>query len=100
LPCVIVQLSKEKPALDDAIRNGKEVIDYKVESALLKAALGGTTTDTKETKETKVNESERQRWEPGKNGFGNSNQRTHAEYFGLPDVAFQSAKGQVETELG
>jgi cytidylate kinase len=37
------------PELDKAIQNGKEVVDYKVESALLKAALGGY-----ETKEVKV----------------------------------------------
>jgi transposase-like protein len=35
------------PEIDAAVRNGKEVIDSKVESALLKAALGGMTTETK-----------------------------------------------------
>ena len=37
------------PELDRAILDGKEVIDYKVESALLKAALGSKTTETKVT---------------------------------------------------
>jgi len=39
----------QSPELDEAIRNGKEVIDYKVESALLKAALGSVMTETKLT---------------------------------------------------
>ncbi|MDR0326695.1 MAG: helix-turn-helix domain containing protein [Planctomycetaceae bacterium] len=30
----------KKPALDNAIRSSKEIVDYKVESALLRAALG------------------------------------------------------------
>jgi hypothetical protein len=34
-------------ALKQALQNGKEVIDNKVESALLKAALGGKTEDVK-----------------------------------------------------
>ena len=33
----------KNPELDKAIRIGKEVVDYKVESALLKAALGSKT---------------------------------------------------------
>jgi len=33
----------EAPAIDEAVRDGKEVVDHKVESALLKAALGGKT---------------------------------------------------------
>ena len=33
--------------LDKAVQNGKEVVDYKVESALLKSALGVMTTEVK-----------------------------------------------------
>lgn len=39
---------------DRALKNGKEVIDYKVENALLKAALGHTTTEIKVTIGKKV----------------------------------------------
>lgn len=35
------------PEIEEAIREGKEVVDYKVENALLKVALGYTTTDVK-----------------------------------------------------
>jgi molybdopterin converting factor small subunit len=37
------------PELDRAILDGKEVVDYRVESALLKAALGYKTTEVKIT---------------------------------------------------
>ena len=37
----------ESPELDEAVQYGKEVVDYKVESALLKAALGYKTTELK-----------------------------------------------------
>jgi len=37
----------QSPALDKAIRTAKEIIDYKVESALLKAALGYTINEVK-----------------------------------------------------
>ena len=37
----------KNPELDKAVQNGKEVVDYKVEAALLKAALGGETTELK-----------------------------------------------------
>jgi len=37
----------QSPELDEAVRNGKEIVDYKVESALLKAALGYTTKEVK-----------------------------------------------------
>jgi cytidylate kinase len=40
---------KKSPELDEAIQEGKEIVDRKVESALMKAALGGTTTETKIT---------------------------------------------------
>ena len=35
------------PEIEEAIREGKEVVDYRVENALLKVALGYTTTDVK-----------------------------------------------------
>lgn len=35
------------PEIEEAIREGKEIVDYKVENALLKVALGYTTTDVK-----------------------------------------------------
>ena len=37
----------QHPEMDKAVQNGKEVVDYKVESALLKFALGGMTTEVK-----------------------------------------------------
>ena len=40
---------KQSPELDRAVQYGKEVIDYRVESALLKAALGSKVTETKVT---------------------------------------------------
>ena len=38
---------KKHPEIDKAIRIGKEVIDYRVESALLRSALGATTNEVK-----------------------------------------------------
>lgn len=35
------------PEIDEAISEGKEIVDYRVENALLKVALGYTTTDVK-----------------------------------------------------
>lgn len=35
------------PEIDEAISKGREVVDYQVENALLKSALGYTTTETK-----------------------------------------------------
>ena len=35
------------PEIEEAIREGKEIVDYRVENALLKVALGYTTTDVK-----------------------------------------------------
>ena len=35
------------PQIDEAIQKGREVVDYEVENALLKSALGYTTTETK-----------------------------------------------------
>ena len=40
---------EKSPELDTAIREAKEIVDYKVESALLKAALGYKTTEVKVT---------------------------------------------------
>lgn len=37
----------ESPELDEAVQYGKEIVDYKVESALLKAALGYKIKDVK-----------------------------------------------------
>jgi len=39
----------KSPEIDQAIRNAKEIVDYKVESALLKAALGCKTEELKVT---------------------------------------------------
>lgn len=35
------------PQIDEAIKDGKEIVDYRVENALLRVALGYTTTDVK-----------------------------------------------------
>lgn len=35
------------PEIEEAVRNGKEIVDYRVENALLKVALGYTATETK-----------------------------------------------------
>jgi len=39
----------KSPEIDQAIQDGKEIVDYKVESALLKAALGYKTEEVKIT---------------------------------------------------
>ena len=38
---------KAYPEIEQAIKDGKEIVDYRVESALLKVALGYTTADVK-----------------------------------------------------
>ena len=43
----LIDWRKKYPEIDKAISEGKEVVDYKVENALLKVALGYTTTETK-----------------------------------------------------
>lgn len=43
---------KKHPEIDEALRKGREVIDYKVENALLKAALGYKTKETRVVIET------------------------------------------------
>lgn len=40
---------KEYPEIDEALKKGREIIDYKVENALLKSALGYKTKETKIT---------------------------------------------------
>lgn len=46
---VLTGWKKECPELRDALRVGKELLDYRVENALLKAALGYTTKEVKVT---------------------------------------------------
>lgn len=43
------QWRNKYPLFDEALRTGKEIVDYKVENALLKAALGFTTKEIKVT---------------------------------------------------
>ena len=43
----LLSVSQKEPRLRQALRNGKEFVDYKVESALLKAALGYKTKEVK-----------------------------------------------------
>lgn len=43
----LVEWRKRYPEIDEAIKDGKEIVDYRVENALLKVALGYTTTDVK-----------------------------------------------------
>ena len=45
--CHLLLLSKRHPELRDALRNGKEIVDYKVENSLLKSALGYKTKEVK-----------------------------------------------------
>ena len=44
---VLIEWRKKYPQINEAIKEGKEVVDYKVENALLKVALGYTTVETK-----------------------------------------------------
>lgn len=48
-PSTINYWKKNYKPIRDALKTGKEIIDYKVENALLKAALGFKTTDIKVT---------------------------------------------------
>lgn len=43
----LVDWRKKYPEIDEALQKGKEVVDYQVENALLKVALGFSTTETK-----------------------------------------------------
>lgn len=45
--CTLRQWRIKHPEIDKAIRNGKEIVDYKVENALLKSALGYRTKEVK-----------------------------------------------------
>jgi len=42
-----IEWRKKYPEIEQAIKDGKEIVDYRVESALLKVALGYTTSDVK-----------------------------------------------------
>jgi len=43
----LIAWRKTYPEIEKAIKDGKEIVDYRVENALLKVALGYTTTDIK-----------------------------------------------------
>ena len=43
----LITWRKTYPEIEQAIKDGKEIVDYRVENALLKVALGYTTTDVK-----------------------------------------------------
>lgn len=43
----LIAWRKTYPEIEQAIKDGKEIVDYRVENALLKVALGYTTTDVK-----------------------------------------------------
>lgn len=43
----LIEWRKKYPEIEKAIKDGKEIVDYRVESALLKVALGYTATDVK-----------------------------------------------------
>ena len=44
---------KQYPEIDKALKSGREIIDYKVENALLKSALGYKTKEVKVTGNTR-----------------------------------------------
>ena len=48
-PSVLYNAKKTRPEIDEAINRGKQIVDYKVENALLKSALGYKTKETKVT---------------------------------------------------
>lgn len=48
-PSVLYNAKRERPEINAAINRGKQVVDYKVENALLKSALGYKTKETKVT---------------------------------------------------
>lgn len=48
-PSVLYNAKRERPEINEAINRGKEIVDYKVENALLKSALGYKTKETKIT---------------------------------------------------
>ena len=46
-PTTFLNWRAKYPEIDEAVKSGKEIVDYRVENALLKVALGYTTTETK-----------------------------------------------------
>ena len=48
-PKTLYDWRTQYPEIDEALRNGREIIDYKVENALLKSALGYKTKEVKVT---------------------------------------------------
>lgn len=48
-PSVLYNAKRKRPEINAAINRGKQVVDYKVENALLKSALGYKTKETKVT---------------------------------------------------
>lgn len=48
-PSVLYNAKRQRPEIDEAINRGKQIVDYKVENALLKSALGYKTKETKVT---------------------------------------------------
>lgn len=48
-PSVLYNAKRERPEINEAINRGKQIVDYKVENALLKSALGYKTKETKVT---------------------------------------------------
>lgn len=48
-PSVLYNAKRRRPEINAAINRGKQVVDYKVENALLKSALGYRTKETKVT---------------------------------------------------
>lgn len=45
----LIKWREKYPEIAEALKNGREIVDYKVENALLKSALGYTTKETKVT---------------------------------------------------
>lgn len=50
--CTLTSWMKKYPEIEKAVKSGREIVDYKVENALLKAALGYKTKETKVIIET------------------------------------------------
>lgn len=56
----LIDWKKKYPNISNTLKRGKEVVDYEVESALLKRALGYTVKEEKLTKDGEVVELERE----------------------------------------